>query len=117
MSFAADDTNYQFNFLANGNCLIGTTTDAGYKLDVNGTARVSGASGVPALDIRSSNTNFALMSILGNQTGDVNWLLMSGYPVAGDFTIRQSDTVDALTIKRLQVQQHSVQAYKQEAKF
>jgi len=42
MSFAADDTNYQFNFLANGNVLIGTTTDAGYKLDVNGTARVSG---------------------------------------------------------------------------
>jgi hypothetical protein len=26
-----------------GNMLIGTTTDAGYKLDVNGTARVSGA--------------------------------------------------------------------------
>lgn len=26
----------------NGNVLIGTTTDAGYKLDVNGTARVSG---------------------------------------------------------------------------
>jgi hypothetical protein len=25
-----------------GNVLIGTTTDAGYKLDVNGTARVSG---------------------------------------------------------------------------
>jgi hypothetical protein len=28
---------------SNGNVLIGTTTDAGYKLDVNGTARVSGA--------------------------------------------------------------------------
>ncbi|MFY7884158.1 MAG: hypothetical protein ACOVOV_04860, partial [Dolichospermum sp.] len=28
--------------LANGNLLVGTTTDAGYKLDVNGTARVSG---------------------------------------------------------------------------
>jgi hypothetical protein len=26
MSFAADDTNYQFNFLANGNCGIATTT-------------------------------------------------------------------------------------------
>jgi hypothetical protein len=30
-------------FKANGNVLIGTTTDSGYKLDVNGTARVSGA--------------------------------------------------------------------------
>jgi hypothetical protein len=28
---------------SNGNVLINTTTDAGYKLDVNGTARVSGA--------------------------------------------------------------------------
>lgn len=28
--------------LTNGNVLIGTTTDAGYKLDVNGTARVQG---------------------------------------------------------------------------
>jgi hypothetical protein len=28
---------------ANGNVLIGTTTDAGYKLDVNGTARVQGS--------------------------------------------------------------------------
>jgi hypothetical protein len=27
---------------SNGNVLIGTTTDAGYKLDINGTARVSG---------------------------------------------------------------------------
>jgi hypothetical protein len=27
----------------NGNVLVGTTTDAGFKLDVNGTARVSGA--------------------------------------------------------------------------
>lgn len=30
-----------------GNVLIGTITDAGYKLDVNGTARVSGATSVP----------------------------------------------------------------------
>ena len=29
-----------------GNVLIGTTTDAGYKLDVNGTARIKGASNV-----------------------------------------------------------------------
>jgi hypothetical protein len=29
-------------FKANGNVLIGTTTDAGFKLDVNGTARIQG---------------------------------------------------------------------------
>ena len=30
-------------FKANGNVLIGTTTDAGFKLDVNGTVRITGA--------------------------------------------------------------------------
>jgi hypothetical protein len=33
-------------FQSTGNIAIGTTTDAGYKLDVNGTARVKGASNV-----------------------------------------------------------------------
>jgi hypothetical protein len=78
---------------------IGTTSPA-YKLDVSGNGRFTYTAGVPALDIRASDTNFALMSILGNQTGDVNWLLMSGYPNAGDFTIRQSDVVNAITIKK-----------------
>jgi hypothetical protein len=49
-------TNHDFTFrtnntergriFANGNFAIGTTTDAGYKLDVNGSARVSGALGI-----------------------------------------------------------------------
>jgi hypothetical protein len=34
--------NYLFNVGTNGNVLIGTTTDAGFKLDVNGTGRFSG---------------------------------------------------------------------------
>jgi hypothetical protein len=33
----------RLKILNNGNVLIGTTTDSGYKLDVNGTARVTGA--------------------------------------------------------------------------
>jgi hypothetical protein len=33
----------RMRLFANGNFAIGTTTDSGYKLDVNGTARVSGA--------------------------------------------------------------------------
>ena len=40
----ADNTNPRFIVNGSGNVLIGTTTDAGYKLDVNGTARVSGFS-------------------------------------------------------------------------
>ena len=42
----ADNTNPRFIVNGSGNVLIGTTTDAGFKLDVNGTARVQGASNV-----------------------------------------------------------------------
>jgi len=50
-------------FQANGNVGIGTTTDAGYKLDVNGTARVQGnldVSGSNILTTRYLNMNSAL---------------------------------------------------------
>jgi hypothetical protein len=40
--FSVDYTGRTFLNVNGGNTLIGTTTDAGYKLDVNGTARVSG---------------------------------------------------------------------------
>lgn len=43
---------------ATGNLLIGTTTDAGQKLQVSGTARFDGTSGSPVtLNINSSNSN------------------------------------------------------------
>jgi len=55
-----------------GNVLIGTTTDAGFKLDVNGTARVSGqlslSSATPAIqlggDLTISNTPYPSRSIV-----------------------------------------------------
>jgi hypothetical protein len=37
-----------------GNVLIGTTTDAGFKLDVNGTARFTGATASPTLTLANS---------------------------------------------------------------
>lgn len=59
----------QLSINANGgNVLIGTTTDAGYKLDVNGTARISGNTTIKAdggndqlLIQRASNTNSQLI--------------------------------------------------------
>ena len=47
----------------NGSLLIGTTTDAGYKLDVNGTSRVQGATtlqGVVAVNSTNVSTGYAL---------------------------------------------------------
>lgn len=41
--FISPNIGNAFVFKTTGNFLIGTTTDAGYKLDVNGTARVKGA--------------------------------------------------------------------------
>jgi hypothetical protein len=43
LAFYSSQTNTELGrFATSGNMLIGTTTDAGYKLDVNGTARISG---------------------------------------------------------------------------
>jgi hypothetical protein len=46
-----------------GNLLVGTTTDAGFKLDVNGTARVSGET-----TITSASTGSAVLNINANGT-------------------------------------------------
>ena len=41
-----------FSWLNGGNFAIGTTTDAGFKLDVNGSARIGGASGSAAFYLK-----------------------------------------------------------------
>jgi hypothetical protein len=55
---------------ANGNFAIGTTTDAGYKLDVNGTARVSGTTTITPATLTGSTATSALdISQTWNTTG------------------------------------------------
>ena len=55
-----------------GNILIGTTTDAGYKLDVNGTARVNtipiGLGGGQV----ATNTTVGITALSGNTSGSLN---------------------------------------------
>jgi hypothetical protein len=53
-----------FTIKDSGNVLIGTTTDAGYKLDVNGTARVQGL-----LTISTGGINMVGQSIVGSSNG------------------------------------------------
>jgi hypothetical protein len=52
-----------------GNVLIGTTTDAGYKLDVNGTTRLNGLSSINGAGV--ANTALA---VYGNGNGAGNYL-------------------------------------------
>jgi len=51
------DTVERMRIRSNGNILIGTTTDAGYKLDVNGTARIVGADNENVLTIAWGGSN------------------------------------------------------------
>jgi len=54
-------------FFSTGNVAIGTTTDAGYKLDVNGTARVQGQATIQTLTIGLGNNAIATNTALGYQ--------------------------------------------------
>jgi hypothetical protein len=76
-------------FTAGGNLLIGTTTDAGYKLDVNGSLRTTG--------ILYSNNNLAVgnydpvispsgsvnLSVYSNVVGTPGRIAVGGYATAG----------------------------------
>jgi hypothetical protein len=64
-------------FQSTGNVAIGTTTDAGYKLDVNGTAR-TGAATIQTLTVglgagsQSNNTVLGLSALAINTSGNFN---------------------------------------------
>jgi hypothetical protein len=59
--FRTNGTN-KARFSVDGNLLINTTTDAGYKLDVNGTGRFSGSVGI-------GGTSTNRLTVLGSETG------------------------------------------------
>ena len=64
-----------------GNILVGTTTDAGYKLDVNGTARVSGALTATSF-VKSGGTALQYLLADGSvktTTSDTNFIRYGDY--------------------------------------
>jgi len=70
-----------------GNLLIGTTTDAGYKLDVNGTGRFSGN-----LELNAGNNgrifiNNVYPQILFGKTGTPSWSVFVDTENSGQFEI------------------------------
>jgi hypothetical protein len=74
-----------------GNVLINTTTDAGYKLDVNGTARVTGASRFQgtalfqnstfgtAIQINNQTSNAFSLAVISVGLGDTNFQTQGNY--------------------------------------
>ena len=69
--------NFSYNVIANpvaGNFLIGTTTDAGYKLDVNGSGRFIATS----LPLRIQSTTNYETSTLGTATGTMGYISSNG---------------------------------------
>ena len=58
----ADNTNPRFIVNGSGNVLIGTTTDAGYKLDVNGSVRTTGSISAASAVARGTYLNQTLVA-------------------------------------------------------
>lgn len=56
----------KMRLLGNGNLLIGTTTDAGYKLDVNGSVRATGSISAAAAIARGTFLNQTLVATANN---------------------------------------------------
>src|SRR5260370_1428628 len=79
-----------------GNVGIGTTSPASIL-----TVQTTGPDSAGEKYLRVKNTNsFTGLLLDPGQAGDAGWLLMGGYPNAGDFTIRQFSFANHLTIKK-----------------
>lgn len=76
--YPASVLTHRMRLSSGGNLLIGTTTDAGYKLDVNGTTRLNGLTSINSISV--ANTALA---ITANGTGAGNFIAQ-GYDFSGN---------------------------------
>ena len=79
-----------------GNVLIGTTTDSGYKLDVNGTGntvRIQGGTNI-APNLRIQSAIYPIIDFISDDTNSSNrnWRMASVYNQYGMFEITSSTT-------------------------
>jgi hypothetical protein len=82
-----NDVSKNLSITTNGNVLIGTTTDAGYKLDVNGTGRFSGTNYLVNTSTGSGSTYQRILNtggdlILGLNSSAGSSLAAGGLPYA-----------------------------------
>jgi hypothetical protein len=80
----------------NGNVLIGTTTDSGFKLDVNGVGRFSSGVQVPNGQYFQAirNSGALLINLLGIDAGTDNTRLL----ITGDFDIRNGSLTSLMNM-------------------
>jgi Skp family chaperone for outer membrane proteins len=83
-------------FPTTGNAGVGTTTPESI-LTVQSTGSDAGATKYLRIKNTSSYTGLLLDP---GQAGDAGWLLMGGFPGAGDFTIRELNVANYFTIKK-----------------
>ena len=83
MNFGINNSE-RMRIAASGNFLIGTTTDAGYKLDVNGTARVSGATTINGAAIANTVLTLQESASLSGALGMSNRNSTQSYRFAVD---------------------------------
>jgi hypothetical protein len=81
------------NLIIDGNVLIGTTTDAGLKLDVNGNGRFSGGllylgnySGNPELTFQATNNSFSKINFYDNNNTEGLYIRTDGDVYGGTMT-------------------------------
>jgi hypothetical protein len=104
-AFRVDNANASASLvvLDNGNVLINTTTDTGFKLDVNGTARVTGnitgnAAITAATQITAGLINEAgARYIINGSSVGRNWQIANNWNVGGGFEITPSTAAGGST--------------------
>jgi hypothetical protein len=97
-AFGTNNTE-QLRITSGGNLLVGTTTDAGFKLDVNGTGRFSDslrASSLIAQSLGEDGSAGPVMRLTSTNSNanSRNWAIINTWDNFGDLTFRVSNAKD-----------------------
>jgi hypothetical protein len=82
----------QFRLATSGNVLVGTTTDAGYKFDVNGTVRVQGT------ELRLDNATTGTINIY-SATPTINFFSGGGYTFGRSATTMTWNSAGSISLQ------------------
>jgi hypothetical protein len=102
MTFATNGSERMRIFGSTGNISIGTTTDAGFRLDVSGTARVSGNFTAGSLGAQGSHTFYVGTGAFGNNFRIINRDGNTVFTITGNagFSLTGPTNSNQVTIQR-----------------